>query len=51
VKLLFDPPGTGFTQQAMERQITEMEYRINVAAEYSGGVTQPGDELILDGGD
>lgn len=50
VKLLFDPPQTGFTQQAMERQITEMEYRINVTAEYSGTETVDGGELILDGG-
>ena len=50
VKLFFDPPQTGFTQQAMERQITELEYRINVAAEYDGAVANDGDELILDGG-
>lgn len=50
VKLFFDPPQTGFTQQAMERQITEMEYRINVTAEYSGTETVDGGELILDGG-
>lgn len=34
VKLLFDPPTTGFATNSMERQITELEYRINVAAEY-----------------
>jgi hypothetical protein len=49
VKLFFDPPQTGFTQQAMERQITEMEYRLNVAAEYpyfgTGGQT-----VIIEGG-
>lgn len=52
VKLLFDPPQTGFTIQAMERQITEMEYRINVTAEYSGATPthNEGGELVLDGG-
>lgn len=40
VKLLFDPPQTGFTQQAMERQITEMEYRLNVIADYESDPTE-----------
>jgi hypothetical protein len=49
VKLFFDPPQTGFTEQSMQRQITELEYRLNVAAEYpyfgAGGQT-----VILEGG-
>lgn len=34
VKLVFDPPGTGFVVGSMERQITELEYRINVVVDY-----------------
>lgn len=34
VKMAFDPPNTGFTQQAMERQCQELEYRLNVVADY-----------------
>lgn len=34
VKLMFDPPGTGFVVQSMERQIQELEYRINVVVDY-----------------
>lgn len=33
-KLVFDPPGTGFVVAAMERQIEELEYRINVVVDY-----------------
>ncbi len=34
VKMLFDPPETGFTQSAYERQKTEHEFRLNVVADY-----------------
>lgn len=34
VKLVFDPPPTGFVVASMERQITELEYRINVVVDY-----------------
>ena len=34
VKIIFDPPGTGFVIAAMERQIAELEYRINVVVDY-----------------
>lgn len=34
VKLLFDPPQTSFEIGAMERQIKEMEFRLNVVADY-----------------
>lgn len=34
VKLVFDPPGTGFVVASMERQIQELEYRINVVVDY-----------------
>lgn len=33
-KIIFDPPDTGFVLAAMERQKTEMEYRLNVVADY-----------------
>lgn len=46
VKLLFDPPQTGFSQQAMERQIQELEYRLFVAAD-TGPLL---DEDIVGGG-
>lgn len=34
VKLVFDPPKTGFHMAALERQIKELEYRINVVVDY-----------------
>lgn len=33
VKLIFDPPSSGFVVDAMERQIKELEWRLNVQAE------------------
>lgn len=33
VKLVFDPPTTGVLHEAMERQIQEFEWRLNVQAE------------------
>lgn len=33
-KLVFDPPGTGFVLASMERQIQELEFRINVVVDY-----------------
>lgn len=33
VRLLFDPPTTGVLHEAMERQIQEFEWRLNVQAE------------------
>lgn len=37
VRLIFDPPTTGVLHEAMERQIQEFEWRLNVQAE--GGVS------------
>lgn len=37
VRLIFDPPNTGVLHEAMERQIKEFEWRLNVQAE--GGVS------------
>lgn len=33
-KLAWDPPKSGFVTDSMERQIKELEYRLNVVAEY-----------------
>lgn len=33
VRLLFDPPNVGVLHEAMERQISEFEWRLNVQAE------------------
>lgn len=50
VRLLFDPPTTGVLHEAMERQIKEYEWRLNVQAEtpaYSeeeGGGTDESDD-------
>ena len=33
VRLLFDPPQTGYLVEALKRQCTEMEWRLNVLAE------------------
>lgn len=33
-KLMFDPPATGFVTASMERQITELEFRINCVVDY-----------------
>lgn len=34
VKLIFDPPNTGFAVQAIKEQITELEWRLNVVVDY-----------------
>lgn len=46
VKLLFDPPQTGFTVGSMDRQISELEWRLLVAAD---GPFIP-DQTVIDGG-
>jgi hypothetical protein len=33
VRLMFDPPGTSFALTSMEKQITELEWRLNVQRE------------------
>lgn len=50
VRLVFDPPATSFGITAMENQIKEHEWRLNVARE---GILVSGDvigELTIDGG-
>ena len=34
VKLLFDPPATGFNLSSYERQITELEFRLNAEVDF-----------------
>lgn len=34
VKLLFDPPTTGFTMSSYERQIQELEWRLNAEVDF-----------------
>lgn len=33
VRMLFDPPNTGYLVEAMQKQITELEWRLNVQRE------------------
>lgn len=44
VKLLFDPPTTGVLHEAMERQISEFEWRLNMQCDVAwrgGGENEP----------
>jgi hypothetical protein len=56
VRLLFDPPTTGYVMDAYQKQIQEYEWRINVVREGDAWIPGtpsplPGEgELILDGG-
>lgn len=45
VKLLFDPPATSFAISAFEKQVSEMEWRLNMSYET---YTNPNDPLITD---
>lgn len=50
VRILFDPPATSFVLSAIQEQIKEMEWRMNV---YREGYTDSNEELntdIIDGG-
>jgi hypothetical protein len=57
VKLLFDPPTTGYLVDATERQIKELEWRLLTVREQTewvdpdpGTLPESEDELLLDGG-
>jgi hypothetical protein len=51
VRLLFDPPTLGYVIDAMQAQIKELEWRINVQHESVAWVDPtPEDEVVLDGG-
>lgn len=52
-RLAFDPPGTSFHISAIQEQLREMLWRLEIAANPAPPVTvdlPPGDVLILDGG-
>jgi len=40
VRLLFDPPTSSFVLEAMERQITEFEWRLNVQIENAMSIVE-----------
>ena len=48
VRMLFDPPETSFTQEAMNKQIEQLEWRLNVYAEQTRDQVEGA--LVLDGG-
>lgn len=43
-RLLFDPPNTGVLHEAIERQIKEFEWRLNVEVETPSGERRKDDE-------
>jgi len=54
VRMLFDPPTTSFHIQAMEKQIEEVEYRLQINRELTDWVSPEPfvlADVILDGGD
>lgn len=50
VRLLFDPPNVGVLHEAMERQVQEFEWRLNVAADDWTWLEEEVDD-ILEGDD
>lgn len=44
VKLMFDPPDRGFMIDSMDRQIQELEYRLNLVGDYSDDSGSGGSE-------
>lgn len=55
VRLLFDPPSTGYLNEAYKTQITELEWRLNIERERTQWIdpdpTSTHYPLIIDGGD
>lgn len=47
VRLLFDPPGTSFGQEALKKQAEELEWRLNVYADKTGAVTSTSTEVEI----
>jgi len=54
VRMIFDPPNTSYVMDAMQRQITELEWRLNTVREgraWALPASSPlRDEEIIDGG-
>lgn len=52
VRLVFDPPGTSFLLDAINKQIQELEWRINAKREETNWVDPlPFEHGVIDGGD
>jgi hypothetical protein len=51
VRLLFDPPATSYTLAAVERQIQELEWRLNVYREGTMWVDGALVPAVIEGGD
>lgn len=47
VRLLFDPPATSFALNAIDKQIQELEWRLNIEAERYGTVKQQTAPMII----
>lgn len=43
-KLLFDPPSSGVLHEAVERQISEFEWRMHVQADYNDSLEDKGSD-------
>jgi hypothetical protein len=50
VRMLFDPPATSYHVEAMNRQIQELEWRLNLTREVDLEPLAPPGDFILDGG-
>lgn len=48
VRLVFDPPATSFHIEALERQITELEVRLNIQRESTAWVDPNPPRLMID---
>lgn len=51
-RLIFDPPGTSYVLTALEKQLQEVTWRLNVKREESEwSDPDPGELVVIDGGD
>jgi hypothetical protein len=48
-RMLFDPPTTSYTQQAMTHQIEELEWRLNVSREDTDWIDPNSPPIVLGG--
>lgn len=52
VRLVFDPPSVSYVLDALQRQVEECEWRLNVDREETDWVDpNPADLIVVDGGD
>ena len=47
VRMLFDPPITSFLQDAMKKQMDEMEWRISIHREWNLNPIDPMEEVLI----